>query len=85
MSEERGVRTLIRSRKSRSALDKQTQTLESLLFISWHTGVGFSLAQRVSDEGGATDPLRGTAEGGDWSMQRAGRWACGAVGIVISF
>lgn len=64
-----------------SVQNKQTQTLVSLLFISWHTGVGFSLAQRVYDEGGATDPLRGTA--GVWLVDAEGGWVelrvCGAV------
>lgn len=54
---------------------EQTDTNTPCCFISWHTGEGFSLAQRVCDEGGATDPLRGTAGGSDWSMQRAGGWS----------
>lgn len=41
------------------------RTLGSLLFIGWHTGVGFLIGtEGFYDEGGATDPLRGTA-GGD--------------------
>lgn len=34
--------------------DTNSQLLLLLVVVSWHTGEGFSLAQRVSAEGGAT-------------------------------
>lgn len=52
--------------------NRQTQTLNSLLFISWHTGEGFSLAQRVYDEGGAT--LSPERHSGGLIGRYRGRW-----------
>lgn len=50
---------------------------QSSLLISWHTGEAFLLAQRVQGEGGATNPLRGTA--GAWQVYVEGGGVMGGV------
>lgn len=50
------------------------QSFGSLLFISWHAGEGFLLAQRLQGEGGATDPLRGTARAWQVDTEGAESW-----------
>lgn len=57
--------------------DTNSQLLLLLVVVSWHTGEGFSLAQRVSAEGGATEsPERHSGGvmgrcGGRWVELRA--------------